>query len=228
MIIKETDDWLLVNKPANVSIHSENNKAGFIEQLKAQYCFDYLAPVHRLDKVTSGCLLLAKHSKAASYLSKQFQNRQVDKYYLALTIGKPKKKQGTIVGDMVPSRKGNYKLTQSKQNPAITQFFSKGFQSGIRLVAAKILTGKTHQIRVAMKSIGSPILGDERYALNNKAKSVDRCYLHSYQLIFDDLDGKRIAQHCLPIKGEHFCSKAFIEAVDALDIMNLKWPTYTG
>ena len=152
---------------------------------------DYLAPVHRLDKVTSGCLLLAKNQTAASFLSKQFKERTTEKIYIAITKGKPKKKQGTIRGDMVPARNGCWKLAKTQNNPAITQFKSIGYNNGLRIVNLKILTGKTHQIRVAMKSIGSPVWGDERYGNVTDNAGADRCYLHSYKLSFDDLSGER-------------------------------------
>lgn len=222
--VAQCSDWIVINKPAGLSLHSEGNEPGLVEQIKQRLSLNYLAPVHRLDKVTSGCLLLAKHPESASWLSKQFQNRLVEKYYLALTAGKPKKKQGSIIGDMVPARNGNYKLTQSKNNPAITQFFSYGLSEGIRLVIVRLLTGKTHQIRVALKSISSPILGDERYGSSQSNISIDRCYLHAYQLTFDDLAGNRKTVSCLPLTGERFTQSIFKQAIKDVSVDQLAWP----
>ncbi len=199
-IIQKTDEWLVVNKPSGVSIHGDQEALGFVENLKQQLGISFLAPVHRLDKVTSGCLLLAKTSNAASLLSQQFQNQEVQKKYLAIVTGKMKKKQGMIKGDMLPSRRGSWRLTKTQNNPAITVFKSMHYQPGYRLVVIKPVTGKTHQIRVAMKSNSSPVWGDLRYGSKEKNQLADRCYLHCWQLSFKWLDN---IHHlvCLPNEG---------------------------
>jgi tRNA pseudouridine32 synthase/23S rRNA pseudouridine746 synthase len=181
-LIAGNDDFIVVNKLPNVSFHSENG-IGLIHQLSLDYQ-QQIYPVHRLDKATSGLLICAKNQQACSELSLLFQNHQVEKYYLALSAKKPLKKQGLIKGDMERSRNGSWKLTKSLQNPAITQFFSYSLGQGRRLFILKPNTGKTHQLRVALKSIGSPILGDIRYGPAITGKELDRMYLHAYQLRF--------------------------------------------
>ncbi len=215
-IIQQTETWLVVNKPAGVSVHDEDASSGLVTQLKQQLGVEYLALIHRLDKVTSGCLLLAKNAKTAALLAKQFEQRQVGKLYLALTKGKPKKKQGRLVGDMTASRNGNYKLLKTRNDPAITEFSSVGFDGTLRLVQVNILTGKTHQIRVAMKANGSPIWGDRRYG-GNDHQSADRCYLHHFRLQFTDEHHKAIMVECLPQSGEHFLTPEFITAVNKMN-----------
>ncbi len=210
-IIAQTDDWMLINKPINASIHGSGEQQGLVYQVKIQQQLEFLAPVHRLDDVTSGCLLLAKNSNAASYLSQQFAKRSVGKVYIAITQGKPNKKQGKIMGDMKKSRDGNWKLARTHENPAITQFKSIGMSDGLRLVWLYPQTGKTHQLRVAMKSIGSPILGDNRYGKSNS----DRCYLHSYELAFTDLDETPLKFKCLPSEGEWFLKSEFLNCLSA-------------
>ncbi|MCO7224572.1 pseudouridine synthase [Pleionea sp. CnH1-48] len=222
-IIQQTEDWVAINKPAGTSIHSEQNE-GLVAQLKQDWSCEFLAPVHRLDKVTSGCLLLAKHSQAASRLSQCFQQRTVEKYYLALTRGKPSKKQGTIRGDMIAARRGSWRLTQQQSDPAITQFFSYGFEQGLRLAVLKLITGKTHQIRVAMKSLGAPIWGDMRYGQNELNQSADRCYLHCWQMRFMDGD-EEVLLECLPESGEHFLADSFIHHEQIIaGPTELSWP----
>ncbi|MFT6255233.1 MAG: tRNA pseudouridine32 synthase/23S rRNA pseudouridine746 synthase [Granulosicoccus sp.] len=162
-IVAENEHFIVVNKHVGVCVHSEPDEVGLLVQMKQDLQLEQLLPVHRLDKVTSGLLLCAKTSAAASELSQLFQNRQVEKYYLALSDKKPKKKQGLISGGMERGRRGSWKLSQSKDNPAITQFFSYGLGDGNRLFLLKPKTGKTHQLRVALKSIGSPISGDRLY-----------------------------------------------------------------
>lgn len=208
-IIQQTDSWLVVNKPAGVSVHDEAETPGLVTRLKKQMKLDYLALIHRLDKVTSGCLLLAKNPQTAAFLAKQFQQRKVEKRYIALTKGKPKKKQGRIVGDMSAARNGNYKLLKSRHDPAITEFTSLGFDGQLRLALVKILTGKTHQIRVAMKSMGSPIWGDRRYG-GVEHEAADRCYLHHYRLGFSDELNHKVTVECLPDSGEVFQQAEFL------------------
>ncbi|WP_144392878.1 pseudouridine synthase [Pleionea sediminis] len=209
-VIKETDDWIAANKPAGLSVHDTDGAEGVVSLLKKEFNLDYLALVHRLDKVTSGCLLLAKNKEAAAHLSKQFQLRNVKKIYIAITEGKPKKKQGMIKGDMVSVRNGNFKLTKSMNNPAITQFFSLGYKDGLRLAFINILTGKTHQIRVALKSNGTPVLGDTRYGKQNDS-SIDRCYLHHYICRFQTQNGELVTIKASPFEGEKFQEPDFQE-----------------
>ena len=124
---------------------------------------------------------MALNEKAAATLSRKFAEHQIQKTYLALATQKPKKKRGRISGDMQKARRGAWKLCQSKENPAITDFMSYSLVPNLRLFILYPKTGKTHQIRVAMKSLGSPILGDELYG----GEVADRTYLHAYQLSFD-------------------------------------------
>ncbi|MCC5824657.1 TIGR01621 family pseudouridine synthase [Alkalimonas sp.] len=202
-IIANHADWLALHKPAGVSFHSES-EAGFVVQAEQQLGLK-LYPVHRLDKLTSGVLLLAKSSQAAASFAEKFRQQQMEKYYLALSDRKPKRKQGWVKGDMTKARRGAWKLLASQQQPAVTYFISQGLaeqQADAPVVRAFLLkpwTGKTHQIRVALKSLGSPILGDTLYG----GSQADRAYLHAYALCFD-WHGQRIQLHCAPQTGDGF------------------------
>ena len=193
--IRETPNWIALNKPAGTGIHSENNEPGFIVQAAQQLGYD-LWPVHRLDKVTSGILLLAKNRETAALLSEQFANRQTGKWYLAVSSLKPKKKQGWVKGDMQKARNGSWKLARTTDNPAITRFISQATDTGQRLYLLKPFTGKTHQLRVAMKSLGAAIDGDQRYG----GETAERTFLHAYALTFDD-QGQTIELICPPEKN---------------------------
>ena len=190
--IRETPHWIALHKPAGTGIHSEENQPGFVVQAAQQLGYD-LWPVHRLDKVTSGILLLAKDRTTAAILSEQFANRQTGKWYLAVSSLKPKKKQGWVKGDMLKARNGSWKLARTTENPAITRFISEAAGEGQRLFLLKPFTGKTHQLRVAMKSLGAPIDGDERYG----GEPAERTFLHAYALTFDD-QGQTIELICPP------------------------------
>ncbi|OBT13862.1 RNA pseudouridine synthase [Vibrio sp. UCD-FRSSP16_10] len=186
-IVDNQAHFVLINKHAGVSVHKDEQERGLVEEVRLHLECKALYLVHRLDKMTSGLLLLAKTQSAASELSQAFANRQVEKFYLAISDKKPKKKQGLIKGDMAKSRRSMWKLLPSNENPAITQFFSASAE-GYRLFLCKPRTGKTHQIRVALKSIGSPIVGDPIYATADTSAdtaTIDRGYLHAFALSFD-------------------------------------------
>lgn len=183
-VVEDTPNFVVINKAPGISFHCEDNNTGLFEQVKSTLGIKDLYPAHRLDKLTSGLLVLAKDQPTASQLSELFRLRQVSKFYLALSDKKPKKKQGLIKGDMEKSRRGSWKLCKSRENPAITQFFSHSVKPSLRLFLLKPHTGKTHQIRVALKSIGAPIIGDPLYNDTWAAARSDRGYLHSYGLSF--------------------------------------------
>lgn len=194
---------------------------GIAQRLKAQTSNNQLHLVHRLDTATSGCLLLAKHKQAAAELGVLFQARQISKYYIALLDKKPKRKQGSIVGDMKNRRGGQWALLHSRENPAVTQFFTESVKPGLRLALVRPITGKTHQIRVAMKSLGASIIGDQRYT----GSTADRLYLHAWHLSFT-YHGQQITCQALPEHGQLFAQTEVEDWFDnAPSPDTLSWPT---
>lgn len=223
-VIEENEKFLVVYKKPNTSFHSEDGQAGLFEQVKQGQGLQELYPVHRLDKVTSGILVMAKTAAVNQALVEQFKNREVQKYYLAISAKKPKKKQGLIKGDMESARRGAWKLLATHKNPAITQFFSTSLGDGKRLFIIKPHTGKTHQIRVALKSLGSPIMGDSLYGDALVNANMDRVYLHAFSLSFC-LQGESYRFTEMPKEGEEFLSSGFHEAMgDFCSPWNLEWP----
>lgn len=219
-IVFDNPVFIIVSKPAGINFHSEE-EAGFVVQVSEQLC-NPLFPVHRLDKMTSGLVILAKNSETAAQFGKMFENREVEKYYLALSMRKPKKKMGWIKGDMTSARRGDYKLLTTIGNPAITQFISCALRTHERFFLIKPHTGKTHQIRVALKSLGSPIAGDERYAQADEARKEERGYLHAYALRFQ-LNDKEYSFVLPPEEGERFMS---IECKTQLAIWKKPWELF--
>lgn len=193
-------DFIIINKPCAISVHKDDQGTGLTTSLARQLGKEKLWLVHRLDKITSGLLIFALNIEAAREFSRLFAEHRIHKTYLALSDNKPHKKQGTIIGDMKKARAGAWKLLRSREQPAITRFYSLSIVPRLRLFVLKPQTGKTHQIRVAMKSLGSPILGDSLYG--NKVKT-DRTYLHAFKLAFEYL-GQPIVVSCLPQQGEHW------------------------
>jgi tRNA pseudouridine32 synthase/23S rRNA pseudouridine746 synthase len=225
-ILEKHPDFWLVYKHPGASFHSESGEMGVFESIKQQANQEgikTLFPVHRLDKVTSGLMVVATHEAANHEFCAAFKDRQVEKYYVAISNKTPSKKQGSVIGDMEASRRGTWKLTKTKTNPAITQFFSQSIAPHQRLFIVKPRTGKTHQIRVAMKSLGSAIAGDPIYAAQEATK-FDRCYLHAYALGFS-LFGKDYRFTQLPKEGNLFLQECFAKAMqDYAEPWDLSWP----
>jgi len=207
-IIDDQENFVVINKGERVNFHDElDHGQGLFNQVAKHIDSPQLFPVHRLDKMTSGLVIFAKNLATAQEFQRQFSHHQVEKYYLALSQHKPKKKQGWIKGDMEKSRRGMFKLTRTLINPAITQFFSYGLGNGHRLFIVKPHSGKTHQIRVALNSIGSTILGDPLYANKKDIAQIDRGYLHAYGLKFA-LNGQAYQYLLAPKQGLYFNSDA--------------------
>lgn len=224
-IIADEADFLVISKFPKVHFHSQDGTAGVVAQVEQDLGIKLFA-VHRLDTPTSGLLILAKSTAAAKQFTELFTAHKVQKYYLALAKGKPKKKQGWVIGDMAKSRRSMFKLLRTKENPAITQFFSVSVGDGLRLYLLKPHSGKTHQLRVALASLGVPILGDELYG----GAVADRCYLHAYCLHFryqNAVTGWRDYTYLnIPQQGEVF---EFVAVSDALALWHkpeiLAWPS---
>lgn len=206
-IIEKTAHFIVVNKPAGLNFHCENG-LGLVEIVRQQLDLTKLYPVHRLDKMTSGLVIFALDSKAANQFMTLFESHLIEKYYLAISTEQPKKKQGWIKGGMEKARRGSWKLNQSKHNYAKTQFISQSIQPNERMYLLKPYSGKTHQIRVALKSISAPIAGDERYQNIAKSRLEARGYLHAYALKFKFND---VYYHWLqpPKDGKRFLSDEF-------------------
>jgi len=218
-IIFENSDFVIFDKPAGLNFHSEDNEAGFVVLATKQLNLPQLYSVHRIDKMTSGLIILAKSSEIANTFAKLFEAKEIQKFYLSLSLRKPKKKQGWVKADMASSRRGTYKLIATKENPAITQFISTSLRVGERLFLVKPHTGKTHQIRVALKSIGAPIAGDIRYANAEEAKMEERGYLHAFALHFK-MREKEFTFVCAPQNGERFLSE---EAKEQIKLWSAPW-----
>lgn len=197
-IVDENSHFLVISKAPGIAFQNHEDEQG-VYRLLATELNRRLFPVHRLDKLTSGLLVFAKSPQVCAALAEQFRQRSVTKFYLALLAAKPKKKQGRVQGDMEKARNGAWKLARTMDNPAITLFKSCSVSPGLRVVLLRPLTGKTHQLRVAMKSLAAPIIGDSLYG----GAPSDRGYLHSYGLEFQ-LQEQRYRYLDEPQQGELF------------------------
>ena len=216
-IIYQTDDFIIIYKPCGLSVHKDQSEIGLTTLLAELLGVPQVWLVHRLDKVTSGLLILALNAESAVEFFRLFSEHHIQKTYLALSNQKPKKKQGLIVGDMQKVRNGAWKLCQSKENPAITRFESVSCEPNLRLFILKPQTGKTHQLRVAMKSLGSPILGDALYGKNTE--NIDRTYLHAARLQFE-FKGQTFDVFTLPKEGEWWHREGVMSQIQKIGSAN--------
>jgi len=218
-IVDEQNKFLVIDKPPGLPVHQTTNHkdSTLVDMLRSHFDDRHLYPCHRLDKVTSGLLLVAKGITANKALSQYFEQRKIEKYYLAISNKKPSKKQGLIKGDMKQARNGCWKLMRTMLSPATTQFFSYGLETGHRLFVLRPHTGKTHQIRVAMKSLGCPILGDIRYG----GSEADRCYLHAFELGFE-FEQQLFSYRSMPQFGTHFQCLEKLQSIGTASALH--WP----
>ena len=204
-VIASEPGFVVVDKAPGLDFHDCGDCPGLCSLVRERLG-ERVFPVHRLDKATSGLLLLARSREWAGVLAGLFRERAVRKYYVALSDLAPSKKQGLIQGDMVRSRRGSWKLARSMERPTRTRFLSWPVRSGLRLYVLKPLTGRTHQLRVVMKSLGAPILGDRLYH-PIVPQWPDRMYLHAHSLCFS-LEGRIFSYACAPTIGTVFLDEA--------------------
>ena len=173
----EDDDTIIINKQAGLVVHpGHGNFTGTLlhglahyfkqsGQTKVENGFGYL--VHRIDKNTTGLLLVAKNEEAQTKLAKQFFDHTIDRLYEALVWGEPKEDEGTIEGNIGRNPHDRKQMTvfpdSEKGKDAITHYKILKKFGYVTLVECKLETGRTHQIRVHLKYIGHPLFNDERY-----------------------------------------------------------------
>lgn len=163
-IIASNDHFVVINKPAGLlSIPDREGKDVSLKQL-LQEKFGQIFTVHRLDRDTSGIIVFAKDELTHKYLSKAFEERQVEKYYLGIVLGKLSEKQKTIEAPIMehPGKRG-IMIINKKGKVAITDYEVLEEFGKYSLLQFRIHTGRTHQIRVHMQQVGHPIVCDELY-----------------------------------------------------------------
>ncbi|MGQ9631063.1 MAG: RluA family pseudouridine synthase [bacterium] len=195
-ILYEDKDVIVIDKPAGLTVHPAGGKiSGTLVNALLYHCRDLSGIggmarpgiVHRLDKDTSGVMVVAKNDGTHMALSKQIKDRSVEKRYIAVVCGNLKEDRGTIdapIGRHPKDRK-RMAVVGSGGRPARTEFEVKERFSGYTLLDLKPHTGRTHQIRVHLKHIGHPVVGDTAYGFRKREKlPIGRQALHAYLLGF--------------------------------------------
>lgn len=197
-IVYEDEDIMVINKPADMPIHpSMNNYYNSLANALAYYFEQQGKPFifrcsNRLDRDTSGLTIISKHLVSASILAQQVADREVHREYLAISRGSVTPMEGTI--DVPLGRKDSSIIERTVDwehgERAVTHYKVVSQSNGHSLIALKLETGRTHQIRIHMKYLGYPLIGD--YLYNPDMEWMGRQALHSYKMAF---------RH--PITGEH-------------------------
>ena len=194
-IVYEDNDILVVNKQKGLVVHPGNgNPNGTLVNAIMAHCKDSLSGiggeirpgiVHRIDKDTSGLLIIAKNDKAHINLSEQIKNHEVKKTYLALVRGRIKEQEATIDMPIARDEKNRIKMAVDKNGKsAITHFKVLKKYENYTFLEVNIETGRTHQIRVHLSKIGFPLVGDSVYSNGKNPFGVQGQMLHSYRLEF--------------------------------------------
>ena len=194
-VIYEDKDIIVINKPKGMVVHPANgNPNGTLVNAVMNICKDSLSGiggevrpgiVHRLDKDTSGIIIVAKNDKAHINLSEQIKNHEVKKTYIALVRGVIKENEATINMPIGRSTKDRKKMdVTEKGKNAITHFKVLARSDKYTLLMVNIETGRTHQIRVHLSHIGYPIIGDEVYSNGKNEWNIQGQCLHAWKLKF--------------------------------------------
>lgn len=203
-ILFEDDYLLIINKPAGLSVHRGTGvQTGLIESLRHMFPeLPALELVHRLDKGTSGCLLLAKQNRTLKALSAQFKENKVSKTYHAIVEGHwPDLSEVSAALDKGPAHGGErFVKVSNRGKSALTRFNVLEALAGATLVQANPVTGRTHQIRVHAQLAGCPVVGDEKYSTSKSRQhfakvGIQRLCLHAAELALDHPGtGKRLVR----------------------------------
>lgn len=199
-IIYEDENILVVDKPAGMVVHpSAGHQSGTLVHAVLGHVPDIEGVggehrpgvVHRLDKDTSGVILMAKNDKALHYFGKQFSKRQVKKTYLALVDGKPPTPEGRVeapIGRDPTHRQRMAVVQRNKGRDAVTEYSTKHTYAAHSLLSLHPITGRTHQIRVHLAFLDTPVVADTTYGRRTPTISLERQFLHAAQLKVKLLD----------------------------------------
>jgi len=207
-ILYEDDDLLVINKPPFLTVHPAPSvkEATLVDWLKSKNISlstisgeERHGIVHRIDKQTSGALVIAKNNKVHLGLSKQLEDKSMGRYYLAI-IDMPLKESVVVEKSIARNKKNRLKMGVDERGRKAKSAFVKLLLSKDEkneLILAKLYTGRTHQIRVHLKALSRHILGDDLYGFKSKKDKIKRVMLHAYMIYFTH-----------PVSGEKMLIKA--------------------
>lgn len=228
-IVYEDDNLLLLNKKVGLLVHPDDKEYRDTLIFRVQrYLYEKgeynpeqensftPALVNRIDRNTSGIVIAAKNAASLRILNEKLRNREIRKFYLCIVHGKLDKKEDTLEAYLEKDESKNRVFIHDRAAAGLrsirTRYQVIGEKNGLSLLEIELLTGRTHQIRAHLASIGHPLLGDGKYGTNalNKGTGYDKQALCSYRLIFDfqshDENDHDTSEHVLDyLTGKEFC-----------------------
>jgi len=196
------DDLVILNKPSGLlSVPGRGDERRDSLAIRVQREFPQALVIHRLDMSTSGLMMMALGSKAQSVMGRLFQQRQVEKHYVAVVAGRVAQVRGEVALPLItdwPNRP-RQKVDHETGKPALTRYqvLDHDPQSDISRILLQPHTGRSHQLRVHMMAIGHPILGDELYAPAGWRDAAPRLLLHAQHLAFvHPITGQPLVVEC--------------------------------
>jgi 23S rRNA pseudouridine955/2504/2580 synthase len=185
-ILENNDNFIVINKPRGIAVQAGTKSfRNIIDVLKDSKYFENTKPyiVHRLDKETSGALIVAKNREYAQLFTSLFRIRKIHKTYIALTYGKISKKNKTLKDDLVTYEKGKKNIQK-----AISYLRLLKTSEDFSYVELNPITGRKHQLRKQLYNIGNPIIGDDKYFIDRRADKMkiknQNLLLHAYKIKF--------------------------------------------
>lgn len=196
MLLYEDEDVYVFNKPRGLAVQGGSGVSRSLDQMLEALTHPSKGRpklVHRLDRDTSGVILVARTAAMARQLTNDFKEKNIQKIYHAYVVGKPKKREGTITFPLGKVRRGGVEKVEVVEDgqEAVTHYKLLHTKKGVSLLELEPVTGRMHQLRVHCAEIGCPILGDKKYG-GEKAivkNWPDHLHLHAYAVHFKDVDG---------------------------------------
>ncbi|RDE09410.1 pseudouridine synthase [Pelagibacterium lacus] len=187
VIVHEDDDIVVFDKPSGLlSVPGKDLRLADSLQTRALERYPGAGTIHRLDKDTSGLIVMARHKGAHGHIGKQFEYRQTSKAYIARVWGEMAEEEGLVDLPLATDweNKPRQRVDHERGRPAQSRWQVIGREPGATRLRLVPITGRTHQLRVHMREIGHPILGDEFYATGPALDAADRLQLHAAELGF--------------------------------------------
>ena len=198
MVIYKDENIIVLNKPSGLAVQGGSNTTRHIDGMLEALKFGLEEKpklVHRIDKDTSGLLVLARNRKYADLLTKAFREHKLPKTYLALVVGCPKNEEGVIKAAL--EKVGEKSMVLDDGKPAVTEYkVLDNAGDKFALIEASPLTGRTHQIRAHLEYLGVPIVGDDKYFGGESRKKfgeiTDKLHLHAYKIDLSVIYNKKM------------------------------------